>query len=70
MYSQQPGFDFAHQQYQMDLGERAEEMDVAANLELALEQMRLANPESTPAVIPEIYMGNSLRWGSRFGRRM
>jgi tetratricopeptide (TPR) repeat protein len=70
MFSQQPGFDFAQQQYQMELGERAEEMDVTANLELALEQMRLATPESTPGVIPELYGVNSLRWGNRFGRRM
>ncbi|UCG33583.1 MAG: tetratricopeptide repeat protein [Phycisphaerales bacterium] len=70
MFSQQPGFDYAHQQYQMELGERAEEMDLAANLELALEQMKLASCGSTSAVIPEIQVADSLRWGSRFGRRM
>lgn len=70
LFSQRPGFDLAQQQYQMELGERAEEMDVAANLELALEQMKLATTASAPGVIPEICGSNALRWGSRFGRRM
>ena len=69
LFSQQPGFDMSYQDFEIELGARAEEIDAAANLELALENLSLVVSGAVLAVNPDDYGPESVASSRRFGRR-
>jgi tetratricopeptide (TPR) repeat protein len=70
MFSQQPRFDITQRSFESALAGKADRIDAAANLQLALENMSLVSPSTIMVVDPDEYGPRSLRCSRRFWRKL